>query len=231
MCVLCAMTSVTSTPLTSLQAAAPHRMAVVSGPLTVTEAADAAAAITTSAVVQVGQEFAGRLSGASDADWIAVDLEAGCSYVFTAFGTGGSTAGINDTILRLMNGSGAQVAINEDMATALGNRFSAIEFNATTSGRYFLNVSAFGGETGTYSIQAATNVFTLDQVVTQLTEVNWGIPVDISFPVAPGGSITVNIAGLTAEGRRLAQMAMDAWEYAMHRLCHHDRNECRHHHR
>ena len=180
----------------------------------VTETTDAAAGIGTAYSLQIGQNFAGSLTSAADADWIAVDLVAGQGYVFTAFGTGGSTAGINDTILRLMNGSGTQVAINEDMASALGNRFSAIEFTATTSGRYFLNVSAFGGETGSYSIQAATNVFTLDQVVTQLTEVNWGVPVDLSFPVAPGGSITVNIAGLTDDGQRLAQMAMDAWEYA-----------------
>ncbi|MGQ0565157.1 MAG: M10 family metallopeptidase C-terminal domain-containing protein [Gemmobacter sp.] len=208
------MTSVTSTSLVTQDAALANVRGLMAAPPDLTEGADAAAGTGTAYTLRVGEDFAGRLSSGTDADWIAVDLVAGSRYVFTAHGTGGQTAGIDDTILRLMNAGGQQVAINEDIASSQGNDFSAIRFTATTTGRYFLNVQAFGGETGTYAVQAATNVFTLDQVVTQITQVNWGRPVEIAFPTAPGGTITVNIAGLTADGQRLAQAAMDAWEYA-----------------
>lgn len=178
------------------------------------EVSDAAAGIGTTYSMLVGQRFEGALATASDTDWIGIDLVAGQSYNFTAFGTGGATAGIDDTILRLMNSSGAQVAINDDINSAAGNNFSGLTFTAAASGRYFLNVSAFGGETGKYVVQAATRVFTLDQVVTQLTEVAWGSPIAIHHDSRTGGTITVNLSGLTFGGQQLALAAMEAWKYA-----------------
>ncbi|HSF63083.1 MAG TPA: M10 family metallopeptidase C-terminal domain-containing protein [Paracoccaceae bacterium] len=176
------------------------------------EGADAAASAATGYSMQPGDRFEGRIGTAGDVDWIAVDLVAGQSYVFTAFGRNG-TAGVPDTALALRGPTGALIAQNNDMQGAQ-NRFSAIEFTATETGRHYLAVSGSAGATGDYALVTGGAVGTIDQFVTQLTEVGWGLTQPLQHPVATGGVITANIAGLTPEGQQLALWAMEAWEYA-----------------
>jgi len=56
-------------------------------------------------------------------------------------------------------------------------------------------------------------VFTLDQIADQLTNGFWGGS-QHSFNVSPGGTITVDITGLTAGGQQLARWALEAWSAA-----------------
>lgn len=176
------------------------------------EATDAAASVATGQVLPMGDRFHGRIGPGGDSDWIAVDLVAGQSYVFTAFGRNG-LAGLYDPALALRGPGGALIAQNNDMQGGQ-NRFSAIEFTATETGRHFLAVSGNGGTTGDYALVAGGAQATLDQFVVQLTEVGWGVTQPLQHPVATGGVITANITGLTAEGQQLARWAMEAWEYA-----------------
>jgi serralysin len=178
----------------------------------VAETADAAASAASAYTVAVGQRFHGTVGATGDQDWIGIDLVAGTAYVFTAFGTGGSTAGLDDTLLRLIGPAGGELARSDDVAP--GNGFSAITFTATASGRHHLAVQAAGGERGSYAVTTATATYRLDDVVSQLTELAWGIPAPIRFEASPGGGITVDLSALNADGQRLAGLALEAWEYA-----------------
>lgn len=176
------------------------------------EATDAAASVATGHVLPMGDRFHGRIAPSGDSDWIAVDLVAGQSYVFTAFGRNGPS-GLADPVLALRGPGGALITQNNDMQGAQ-NRFSAIEFTATETGRHYLAVSGNGGTAGDYALVAGGAQATLDQFVVQLTEVGWGLTQPLQHPLATGGVITANITGLTAEGQQLARWAMEAWEYA-----------------
>ncbi|MFN4158593.1 MAG: M10 family metallopeptidase [Gemmobacter sp.] len=177
------------------------------------EAGDAPANTATGYTMAVGDRFNGTIGFSGDIDWIGIDLVAGQRYVFMLFGRDGRTLGVDDTVLRLHNPSGTQVAYNDDIEGA-NNLFSGIAYTATTSGRHYVSAAAWGSETGRYTILAATDVFTVPQVVVQLAEFNWGInqPLRVDFPA--GGTISVNMTGLTAAGQRLAEMAFEAWTYA-----------------
>lgn len=175
------------------------------------ESGDAASGTSTSATMSVGDRFEGRLSVAGDTDWIGIDLVAGQSYVFTVFGTGGRGVGLEDSILRLRTETGSAIATNDDAFPGV-NVFSAIEFTATSSGRYYLEVSGFWSNLGSYTVQAATDVYTPEQIASQLVEFNWGFPAILAHDESAGvGSITYNIEGLTAAGQQLATWAFEVW--------------------
>ncbi|MEO0944837.1 MAG: hypothetical protein AAFY06_08350 [Pseudomonadota bacterium] len=53
-------------------------------------------------------------------------------------------------------------------------------------------------------------VFTYDQIANQLTNAYWGGS-SRAFDVAPGGTLYVNVDGLTANGQAMALQALDAW--------------------
>ncbi|MCB2130372.1 MAG: M10 family metallopeptidase, partial [Rhodobacteraceae bacterium] len=178
-----------------------------------TEVADAAATTSTAYTISVGDQFSGTISSGTDQDWVRINLTAGQTYVFTLWGTGGSSAGVDDTILRLYNSGGSLVTFNDNVDTANGNKFSQITYTASSSGTFYLSAGSTG-EQGSYTLQAATNVYTLDQVVTQLTDFGWGIAAPIHHGVTTGGSMTVNITGLTAAGQQLARWALEAWSNA-----------------
>lgn len=174
------------------------------------EVSDTAGSIATNATVAIGDTFTGTLS-TGDSDWVAVDLVAGETYVFTAYGTGGS-AGVRDTRLILRDSSGAQLDINFDVEPSAGNYASMISFTPTTSGTYYLDVAAEFGETGQYTLRTSTNVFTIEQVGSQLTDMGWGFADSaLQFGITAPSTLTYNLTGLTAEGRELARMALETW--------------------
>ena len=185
----------------------------LTGPLpsaSYTEVADAAGNTSTSYTLGIDDLFSGTLSSGTDHDWVRVNLTAGESYVFTVWGTGGSTAAVEDTILTLYNSGGGQIVQNDDAQPGY-NTFSQISFTAATSGTYYLDVSGYGGDTGTYTLQTSTNIYTLDQVVTQLADFGWGIATPIAHDERPGDTITADISLLTAAGQQLALWAFEAW--------------------
>ncbi|QYK43301.1 MAG: M10 family metallopeptidase C-terminal domain-containing protein [Paracoccaceae bacterium] len=179
------------------------------------ELADAAGSTMTAYTIAVGDRLDGTITP-GDEDWIGINLVAGQSYVFTVFGRGGGQVGLEDSVLRVMSPSGLQLAYNDDIEAGSQNFFSGITFTATTTGRHYIAVSGWPYEAGNgqYTVQTATNVYTVDQVVSQLTEFNWGISAPLRIIPAAGGAISVNISGLDAAGRRLADWALEAWTYA-----------------
>ncbi len=175
----------------------------------VRESGDAAASVSTRARVSVGDTFTGTITS-GDQDFIAVQLEAGQTYVFTAYGSGGA-GGLADPVLAVRDSSGGLLLENDDAMT--GNRNSAVTFTPSVSGTYYLDVGGYGGSTGQYTVRTATDVFTIEQVASQLTDMGWGIANSpIRMTGAVNGTVTYNIDGLTAEGQALAEMALGMWE-------------------
>ncbi len=58
---------------------------------------------------------------------------------------------------------------------------------------------------------AAMPVFTFDQIANQLTTGFWGGTSTRSFDVSTGGTLNVDITGLTADGQAMAREALAAW--------------------
>jgi len=176
------------------------------------EVADAAGGTGTAYTIGIGDLFDGDIAYGGDSDWVRVNLTAGESYVFTVWGTGGSTVGLQDSIMTLYSGGGVQVAQNDDAQFASGNYFSQIRFTAATSGTYYIGVAGFDTTyTGSYTLQTSTNIYTLDQVVTQLVDFGWGIPTPIAHDERPGDTIVADVSQLTAAGQQLALWAFEAW--------------------
>jgi Ca2+-binding RTX toxin-like protein len=163
----------------------------------------------TSASLTLGTATNGLFDANGDHDWYAVTLTAGQSYVFNTSATGG--AGDPDTTLFLRNASGALLAYNDDAA----GTYSQIRFTPTTTGTYYLDVAAWGNaEVGAYRVTVdlapPLPIFTNNEIAFQLTNTYWGGTAR-KWNVAPGGTITVNITALTADGQFLAHEALNLW--------------------
>ncbi|MDU8912148.1 M10 family metallopeptidase C-terminal domain-containing protein [Aestuariicoccus sp. MJ-SS9] len=180
------------------------------------EGSDATAGTGTAYTMSVGDVFSGTISSGSDSDWIAVSLSGGENYVFSAWGTGGWTDGLNDTVLTVHGTGGGVLASVDDIVPAdppfPGNQFSVVQFTAPSSGTYYLEVESFDSETGDYQLMAATEFYTVQQAATYIAEIDWGTPSPIYFDTT---TITVNLDALTAAGKQLARWALEAWEDAI----------------
>lgn len=99
----------------------------------------------------VGAAASGRIETGGDSDLFAISLVAGQSYTFGL--APGTSGGLADPALRLLNGSGTQLAANNDFG---GTPNAQISFTAQTSGTYYLEADgATATGTGTYSLSAA----------------------------------------------------------------------------
>ncbi|MBH1943974.1 VCBS repeat-containing protein [Erythrobacter sp. YJ-T3-07] len=166
---------------------------------------------TTTNVSVPGTYTGEAIDTSGDHDWYRVELTAGQTYSFT---TGAPQSGTGvDTILTLRDANGNQLAINDDIDYP-DNAYSQIRFTATTSGTYYIDVGAYSTGTGGYTLTTgfaeALPIFTNDQISDQLTSGYWG-GTTRRWNVAPGGTITVNLTGLTAEGQFLAREALNLW--------------------
>ena len=109
---------------------------------TVTETmSDAAASADTTYSMSPGDTFTGRLGERFDEDWIRIELEAGLTYEVNL--TGDGSDGAADTILRIYNSAGQQVAVNDDVDFAEGNFFSMLTFTPETGGVYYLSAGSY----------------------------------------------------------------------------------------
>ncbi len=180
----------------------------------VNEGRDAAGGRSTSYDVDVGDIIYGELSSeipGGDTDWYEVRLEEGETYVFQGYGRGGSIDGLSDPTLALYDSNGNRVAFNDDVGG--DNRFSQISYTANRDGTFYVAIDGYSSsDDGEYGIQIATDVFTPEQAGIQLSDFGWGIPTQIAFEPGADGVITVNLNGLTADGKQLARWALDAWE-------------------
>jgi serralysin len=166
---------------------------------------------TTATLTVGGAATNASLEATGDRDWYRVTLEAGRTYEFITTSTGG--ANDVDTTLTLRSATGSVLAFNDDSS----GTYSRIRFVAQTSGTFFLDVGGFAdSEAGTYRVSVAEAAplteFTPDQIANQLLNGYWGGPgAARRFNVAQGGTITVNVTGLTAEGAFLAREALALW--------------------
>lgn len=180
----------------------------------VTESTDATAGTGTSYSISVGDVFSGELDNAADEDWISAELVAGKNYVIWVNGTGDANSAVRDTTLTVRGSDGGFLRYNDDI-TLGSNQFSMIEFTATTTGTYYFDVDDYGGDAGTYDLRLSSDVFTMDEIAAFMTDVGWGAGPRYVMDAQTGGTISYNTNALTADGRQLAEWALESWGNAM----------------
>jgi serralysin len=84
-------------------------------------------------------------SAACDRDWFRISLQTGRSCRFHLNGID-----LADPTLALRDGSGSQIAFNDDF----NGRNPQISFTATANGTYFLDAGSYGSGTGRHSLEA-----------------------------------------------------------------------------
>ena len=101
---------------------------------------------TTTASMQVGGTYTGKLETSGDRDWVAVDLIAGGNYEVSLYGIGEN--GVEDTILTIFDQSGYVVGYDDDGGMDYNSKLS---FNTQYSGTYFIEANSYDGlYTGDY---------------------------------------------------------------------------------
>jgi serralysin len=116
--------------------------------------ADIPGSTATTATLTLGTSRLNQIEVASDQDWFRLELTAGQTVRISLSGASGGLAGstaLEDTFLRLRGSSGSILLEDDDSGPGL---FSAITYTATTTGTFFVDASAFGTNTGGYSLLA-----------------------------------------------------------------------------
>ncbi len=166
---------------------------------------------TTTGTIVVGGNVNGTINVLGDHDWYAVTLTAGQAYFIRTNATGG--AGDIDTTITLHNSNGTEIGFNDDGG---GGTYSQLRFNVTTTGTYYIDLRAFGdAEAGAFNLSVTTapplTVYNNNQIADQLISGYWGTGGARHFAVTAGGTLTVNISGLSTEGQTLAREALNLW--------------------
>jgi serralysin len=100
--------------------------------------------------IAVHQSIRGDIQSTIDHDWHRILLQAGQTYRFEAIGNGvGNT--IIDPTLTLRDALGRQLRFNDDFG---GSRNAHIDFTASSSGTFYLDVGGATGRTGSYTLTA-----------------------------------------------------------------------------
>ncbi|NBB26300.1 hypothetical protein GVM20_14300, partial [Porphyrobacter sp. SLTP] len=109
----------------------------------------------TSGKVTPGFSVNDVLETSGDSDWFSIELVSGETYTFNTLLPAG---GLSDSILTLRDVNGNVITTNDDANSQAGLAYSEITFTASTSGKYFLEVSGFGGATGAYYLSSSRPV-------------------------------------------------------------------------
>ncbi|MGI9127927.1 MAG: M10 family metallopeptidase C-terminal domain-containing protein [Roseomonas sp.] len=184
------------------------------GPASAISAADVPGDSSTGFSILTGTPLDGVLEVNGDHDWYAVDLVAGTRYRITLDGVAiGDIGALEDPYIYLRDASGFLLAKNDDIRDGI-LRNSLLNWTATTSGRYYLDVGAWNeGYTGGYRLSIAEPSFptyTLDQVADFLTAGYWGGS-GHRWNTGSDNIITYNLTALTIEGQVLARAAFQTW--------------------
>lgn len=102
--------------------------------------------LASASALTLGSPLAGAIEVGGDVDLFAVQLSAGARYELRT-----TTSG--DTVLALLDASGAELARNDDAPG--GGRASFLAFSATQSGTHYLAVSGYSNNTPSYQVSAA----------------------------------------------------------------------------
>ncbi|RMC32080.1 M10 family metallopeptidase C-terminal domain-containing protein [Paracoccus alkanivorans] len=172
---------------------------------TITETGDAPANTSTTYRIAPGDTFQGSVADGGD-DWIAVSLEAGKTFDISLTGRT-----LQDPYLELRDASGRLIASNDDSGGELN---SQIVFTPNSTGTYYINATSFGSGSGSYQlavdeVRPASMGELADYLINGFWEDNGSAA--RSFDVSGDNIITVNLNGLTTQGRQLARAAMEAW--------------------
>ena len=163
----------------------------------------------TTATVAVNGSATGTLEVLGDQDWFKVDLVAGQRYTFALDGSGANP--LLDPLVRLLDQTGAELAMNDDGGPG---RNALLSFTVQTTGTYFISAQAWGGAsqtegTGDYTITVneapPLAERTLDGIAYFLTD---EFDTREQYGVT---NITYNTEGLSAGAAALAIRALAAW--------------------
>lgn len=177
------------------------------------ENTDLPADVTTPATLALGETFSNQLEVVGDRDWIAVELVAGQRYAISLDGTGADP--LSDPFVRLYNAAGDLIAENDDGGPDYN---SLLTYTVQTSGTYYVEAASWDDTVaGSYTVGLETapplEEYTNDQIATFLEAGYWvgngGAP--RHWNVTDGGTITVNLVDLTADGQTLARAALALW--------------------
>ena len=167
---------------------------------------DIAGNSSTTESITVGGTLTNTLETSGDHDWVRIELTAGQSIVIALSGSGATP--LADPFVRVRDSAGNEITSNDDGGAGLG---SMLRFTATTSGTYYIDVGAYSTETGDYQLSVETvRTWSNDEVAEYLVDGAYGSD-GYHFNAAPGGTITVNLTALTAEGQFLAREALALW--------------------
>ena len=185
---------------------------------TLSETADALPSLETTYTMAVGDSFRGQIERSGDRDWIAVELEAGVSYDIAMAAAPSGQGTLNDPYLQLYDANGELVGSDDDGGPGLE---SLLSYVARESGTFYIATRAFSvTDTGSYTVSVtqtataddlAAGAGSLDQMADFLTDGYWRTQ-GTSERAFDSDVITVDITGLTLQGKTLARWAMQAWE-------------------
>ncbi|MDQ3144448.1 MAG: M10 family metallopeptidase C-terminal domain-containing protein, partial [Pseudomonadota bacterium] len=164
---------------------------------------------TTTVNVTIGSTTLGVLEILGDHDWYRIQLTAGQSISVALSGVT-----LEDPYLRIRDSGGNVIYENDDISSG-ANRDSLLAFTASYTGTYYIDVGAWDENyIGDYQVVVSNYTppppGTIDQFAAQLVSGYWGGD-SHHFDVTQGGTITVNLTGLTAAGQTLARDALGLW--------------------
>ncbi|WP_309611306.1 FG-GAP-like repeat-containing protein [Sphingomonas sp.] len=166
---------------------------------------------TTTATISLGGSVTGSLETIGDHDWFRLSLTVGQEVTIALNAT--TIGGVADPYLRVYAANGSTLLFeNDDGGTGTN---SLLSFKAATTGVYFIDAAAFNNAgTGNYQLSVSNyvppSVATSAQISDQLVNGYWGGR-SRHFNVSQGGSITVNLTALAADGQALARQALSTW--------------------
>ena len=167
---------------------------------------DAAASIETSYTMAVGDTFNGNLDDPTDADWVAVELEAGTTYQIDLEGVDGADGegGADDTILMLLDSKGDVIAMNDDIRSIgtpddVADLNSSLKFRPEEDGTYYIAASSYNripgdDNSGDYTVSVEALDLPVDIEGTGAAEKIDGTDTGESIDGA-GGNDTINGMG------------------------------------
>ena len=172
---------------------------------------DIAANTSTTGTITVGGSTINTIDVSGDHDWFKINLVAGQAITVTLNGVT-----LEDPFLRILDSAGKELYYDDDIHPAV-DLDAQISFAADYTGAFYIDVGAFDNSgAGDYQLivtafQTPTAVWTNDQIAEQLVSGYWGDG-QHPFNVSSGGSLTVNLTGLSLAGQALARQALQTWK-------------------
>lgn len=166
----------------------------------------------TSFSITLGTPLYGALEENADHDWYAVDLVAGTRYLITLDGAlFGDYGALEDPYIYLRDANGVLIGQDDDDGPG---RYSLLNWIATGTGRYYLDVGAWNENyVGGYRLAISVydpQIYSLDQIADFLTTGYWG-DAGHRWDTSTDNIVTYNITALTVAGQNLARAAFQAW--------------------